>query len=565
MPLSINEAISVSENGSLSLKAKDTQNTARDQAGKIIQWLSPSGKFKGGTLRLVQKSDGTYELQRRCWYHFSFWDTKETALARKLIETLTHQIENVTNQTANQTQPSGENNSSRITTFYNYLTRPSNKIGTREAIETLQKKLLPTLVEKDSSIATETTSDANDNSSILLGSLGVVERIHYRENRPQETFNLRGRLMLLLPKLLNCKITRQDCDQRFSTKATFSFGNPTPFSLQFEDDVTLLPIKKENDLPVFQCGVLAALFAEQNGGELTQLAKPLAVVIALQRETNGALELHYVSAKNTTSFLEEIAAKHPNATAGIGAQIMKSPPGDTLSNLTMVRRDILGWGITTNFNNVMNGLFTHLEQAIKENYFHGNITLDTIIYDNANEGRPLYLINMDAAFCGGRQELSLKRSAEKSSIYKSPRTIATDFLNDSTYGAETDAYSIAMVLLELLDKTCFGQVLKTESFKNNNSFATCVSKEYLNTYLRYASTCPAITINASMPEYMRSKQPDVISELKKYPKVKELIALCFQISEGGKAGKAAFETWKMAFHDWQKQNGFEPVQPIVSN
>jgi hypothetical protein len=169
---------------------------------------------------------------------------------------------------------------------------------------------------------------------------------------------------------------------------------------------------------------------------------------------------------------------------------------------------------------------------------------------------------MDVAFCGGQQELFLKRSDEKSSIYKSPRTITTDSSNDSTYGTETDAYSIAMVLLELLDKTSFRQVLATDSFQQEKGFATCNAQNTLSTYLKYARTCPTIKMNVGLPEYLR--QTNVISELKKNPTVENLINLCFQISEGGEVGRAAFETWKMAFHDWQKQNGFEPVQPIVS-
>jgi hypothetical protein len=139
MPLSINNIISVSQDGSFSLNSEYPQKIAHDQAGRIIQWLSPSGKLKGGTLRLVQKDDGTYELQRRRWYHFSFWETKETALARKLIETITHQIDVETSVTAELTQPSNGENGSRIATFRNDLTRPSNKIGTSEAIEILRR------------------------------------------------------------------------------------------------------------------------------------------------------------------------------------------------------------------------------------------------------------------------------------------------------------------------------------------------------------------------------------------------------------------------------------------
>ncbi|MFZ4115580.1 MAG: protein kinase domain-containing protein [Chthoniobacterales bacterium] len=336
-------------------------------------------------------------------------------------------------------------------------------------------------------------------------------------------------------------------------------GDNGEYVVKLEKEIIMKPLVEAEGLSFHERGDIAASCVKK----LTNVTKPIFVIVALQKEENSEIEYHYLSVMEAESFSKEFACRYPKAKIGIVAQLMERVAGVELNDAIWGSSSVRAINFKPSgmhFKNVMNSLFVHLERAILSNYVHRDIKPENIIY-NPKTGRVQLIDGGLAAF--GRSKLQLKEY-QGTALYMSPRVSVAE-KNDKTYGPEVDAYSIAITLLHMIDPISFHSIRDSITRTNDNFTSALIThindedieSKYVEAYVKAAG------IYADLPGVRNSK---IFQELNKPENIfiRKLISLCFQVSAGGERGETAFQEWQTAFHSWQSENGFSKEIKLLS-
>ena len=491
----------------------------------LAKWIAPNGNIKPGTLRLMKNWDGTMELKRRQWYQFwNFMGNRDTGRAKAYVNSLIKYAAN--NKGIDKNAP-----------FANYLEPTSSSAVTTEE---LQKKLFPV-----TSLAINLPVTEREYDPVLNGLKHVV--YHYYL---EASLNSVG---ITLGKYIGAGA----CGDVYHASIANDQGK---YVFKTEKNIRLSPISDRQGLRFDQRGDLAASLVPK----LKNMTKPIFVVVALAKEKNGSLEHHYLPAGEAKTFVEDIAKGYPSAQVGIAGQLMELASGKELLDVIKNRTDFAP--DKPAFQQVAYGLCQYMESAMDNNYSHCDIKPENMmVHKNVEGNYEVKVIDGGFAAHGESQALALNTS-KGTPLYMSPRVALANELHrsiGSTYGPETDFYSIGMVFLAMIDPESFCEANKTLSDSSEilPSFRSVLKTEFID----QISTKSVYDASKHLETYISFTLPNSkLAQALHDPKnkdVKNLIDLSFQVSAGGEKGQAAYREWKTAFAAWEAKLQGEGVVP----
>lgn len=309
--------------------------------------------------------------------------------------------------------------------------------------------------------------------------------------------------------------------------------------------------------------------------DISDLTRPLFFIFRISQEGKPE-ELRYVPANHVKAFGMKLP---PGTTVFLEGQLMERATGRSLqSMITRGEISLASPDKTKHFSNIVRGLFNIIQEMQAHNLVHRDLKPENIFYDS--QTGKVTLLDF-----GSAERLRKKEKADdgthlhastSTQIGGTPKYISPKVLQQKSHGSEVDLFSFAMTVLELVNPSDFTSLVNKrfpearQGDMRDVLFATCDPTEYLDRFLNAVGNREPQPLSNSLPDKSsiasffgwsgsgnaqpsssRPRSQTMTSSasqgssstenaLRRNPKVRAIIDLAFQASEGGGKGAAAY-------------------------
>ncbi|MFZ4115185.1 MAG: hypothetical protein ACOYK6_00505 [Chthoniobacterales bacterium] len=264
--------------------------------------ISPSGKLKTGTLRLVKEGDSFALKRSHRWLSWT-WGFRGALDKSKTSQYLTALLLHAAAHQAGTTQNQLDEN------LKNYLSFDDSKSVTTAE---LAAKLISFKIREDINPQQEKVDDNQKPLKHLQSfPIGLTSNSVNIYHEPQLPSNFLQSIGISLGKQLagmHFNLPYAATVTGSNNEYIFNKGELCPMT-SIEDELR----KNNNSIPLRNLG----FDTNENDGKYERIF----MIVALQKKKNDRIDHYYVSANELTKFLRDFANKNPKALYGIAAQL----------------------------------------------------------------------------------------------------------------------------------------------------------------------------------------------------------------------------------------------------
>lgn len=277
-------------------------------------------------------------------------------------------------------------------------------------------------------------------------------------------------------------------------------------------------------------------FAASRLHDIPHLIKPLFFIVMV-KTPDGSQKKFFVPGSKTKEFGKTLPA---GSKVFLQGQLMEKASGTAIEALREK-------GLATfspdrsHFRNIAVALHDFLKVARPHNFIHRDLSLNNIIYNL--ETKKVDIIDLGESLrlrSRGKTDATMKNKinpnpAVSKTFKGTPNFMGPAVVHQKEYAAETEAASVALILLNLIDETDFERFSSTRFSEINSSNHSVQDRHF-------GDHDPSTFLEI----YLRHIGPDSKTEemFQRYPAVKEIIDLAFRASAPGPAGEEAFQAFQ---------------------